>query len=247
MMCSIEMDSVLSVLEDATSSGQTDYAKHAIAKQPTKQPSNLRLRLKLAANPKWILLMCLWLGGIGSGMFFLMKFENTAGQISPTASHWPAKSHLGLELNKPNLVMVVHPQCPCTRASLNELAEIVARSNGQIAARVLFCRPVGATKGWEQGSLWNQATAIPGLRVEVDVDGVEARLFGAVTSGHAFLYSPSGQLLFSGGITRARGQSGQSAARHQIPLLISQEPAQVQTGSVFGCLLTGGDQDTGKW
>jgi len=246
-MCSSKIYSVLNASEAAAISTRTDYGGHTIGKQPTKQHSNLRLSLKSAANSKWILLMFFWFGGIGSGMFFLMRFENTAGQISPTPSHWPAKSRLDLEFSKPNLVMVVHPQCPCTRASLTELAEILARSQGQVAARVLFCRPVGATKGWEQGSLWDQATAIPGLRVEVDIDGVEAKLFGAVTSGHSFLYSPRGQLLFSGGITRARGQSGQSPARHQISLLISQELAQVETGSVFGCSLTGGDQAIGKW
>ena len=242
-MTSSEVDSMLSALDRAAISRH--HAGDSIGKQLT-QHSTFRSSLRSAAKAKWILLVCLWLSGIGAGMLFLARFENTTGQISPTPSHWPAKSHLDLEFGRPNLVMVVHPQCPCTRASLNELAEILARSQGQIAARVLFCRPVGAPKGWEQGSLWNQARAIPALRVEVDVDGVEANLFGAATSGHVFLYSPNGQLLFSGGITRARGQSGESAARHQIQLLVSQELSQVQKGSVFGCPLTGGSEISNK-
>ena len=39
--------------------------------------------------------------------------------------------------------MLAHPMCPCTRASLDELAEALARSKASARIYVLFIRPTG--------------------------------------------------------------------------------------------------------
>jgi len=134
------------------------------------------------------------------------------------------------------MLMFVHPRCPCSTASLAELAAIVERNQKRVATEVVFVKPHGAGQGWERTPLWDQAANIPGLRVVVD-EGALAGQFGAQTSGYVVLYDANGRLLFNGGITRSRGHEGESAGRRAICTLLSAEtPAERQT-PVFGCPL----------
>ena len=54
-----------------------------------------------------------------------------------------------------------------------------------------------------------------------DDDGAEARRFGAETSGQTLLYDEHGALLFSGGITGARGHAGDNAGRASLVALLN--------------------------
>jgi hypothetical protein len=119
------------------------------------------------------------------------------------------------------------------------LAEIMACAGDKIAAHVLVYRPASSPEGWEQTDLWVNASAIPGVEVHLDVDGVEAARFGAETSGHALLYDSGGHLTFSGGLTNARGHAGESAGRNAILALVGNSiPAHTRT-PVYGCSLSG--------
>jgi hypothetical protein len=70
-----------------------------------------------------------------------------------------------------------------------------------------------------------------------DHDGVEARRFGAATSGQVILYDARGTLLFSGGITPARGHSGDSTGRDAILALLIDGSSEASETPVFGCSL----------
>ena len=61
----------------------------------------------------------------------------------------------------------------------------------------------------------------------------------ALTSGSCFLYDAHGKLLFSGGITSARGHEGDNAGRDAIVKLVHGRPAPQQQTDVFGCALRG--------
>src|SRR6185436_16026935 len=113
----------------------------------------------------------------------------------------------------PTLLMLAHPRCSCTAASLDELAEVLARTTTAPKTYVVFLKPEGVTSGWEQTDLWRRAAALPGVTAVVDDKGLEARRFGAETSGQTLLYDARGQLVFSGGITGARGHAGDNAGR----------------------------------
>ena len=54
---------------------------------------------------------------------------------------WPESSRLRRVSDKHHLVMFAHPRCPCTRASIGELALIMARVHGRLTADVLFVKP----------------------------------------------------------------------------------------------------------
>jgi hypothetical protein len=179
----------------------------------------------------------LWLLMVGTGIRVLWQYEGTPGLAAAADSRWPADSRIQRDPDHATLVMLAHPRCPCTQASIGELARLMTQAQGRVTAYVLFVKPPGTSTEWEKTDLWADAAAIPGAHVVSDDGGVEARRFNAATSGQTMLYDKEGRLLFSGGITLARGHAGDNAGRTAIVSLLTTDEAQ-QTGTpVFGCPL----------
>ena len=177
-----------------------------------------------------------WIAAVAFGLGVLFQYENTPGRVGAVSPEWP-ETQIERATDRPTLVMLAHPHCPCTAASVGELAQIMARLQGRVAAYVLFVKPKGAGRDWEDTNLRRDAEAIPGVKVVLDPDGVEARRFGAETSGHTLLFGTDGRLLFSGGITASRGHAGDNTGEGAIIALLNhQTPARAQT-LVFGCAL----------
>jgi hypothetical protein len=190
----------------------------------------------------------LWVSLTAAGMGFLWDYENTPGSAAHAPARWPADSRLQRPDGRPTLVLLAHPHCPCTRASIGELSRLMAQAPGLVTARVLFVKPQGFSDEWEQTDLWASAAAIPGVSVVRDDEGVEARRFSAATSGQVMLYDGGGRLLFSGGITSARGHAGDNAGREAIVSLLTTDEAERRETPVFGCPLfaQGEECQTGK-
>lgn len=178
-----------------------------------------------------------WLALVGVGLWLLWGYENTPGIVAESPRQWPADSRIQLAHDHATLVMLAHPHCPCTRASIGELASIMAHSQGRLSAYVLFIKAEGLSDTWEDTDLWQSASSIPGVQVILDSDGREARLFNAATSGQTVLYDSHGGLLFSGGITGSRGHFGDNAGRTSIVSLVNAEGPNRTETSVFGCPL----------
>ncbi|MCU1265595.1 MAG: hypothetical protein JWM21_1913 [Acidobacteria bacterium] len=178
-----------------------------------------------------------WLLAVCVGVALLWSYENAPGVAAATPRQWPANSRIQSARDHATLVMFAHPHCPCTRASVGELASIMAHSQGRLTAYVLFLKPDGFAPGWEQTELWQSASRIPGVTAVLDGDGNEARLFHAATSGQTALYDPQGLLLFSGGITGSRGHSGDNAGRSAIVSLVNAGVPDRTETSVYGCPL----------
>jgi hypothetical protein len=177
----------------------------------------------------------LWLFLISTGIGVLWNYESTPGVAAAAPDRWPADSRIRRAPDHPTLVMLAHPHCPCTRASIGELARLMTQAQGRVTAYVLFVKPPDFAAGWEQTDLLTSAAAIPGVTVVRDDDGVEARRFRAATSGQTVLYDAAGQLLFSGGITSARGHAGDNAGRTAIVSLLTTDEAAQRETPVFGC------------
>jgi hypothetical protein len=178
-----------------------------------------------------------WLSLVGIGLWFLWGYENTPGISAEAPRQWPADSRIQPSQDHATLVMLAHPHCPCTRASIGELASIMAHSQGRLSAYVLFIRPEGFSDDWEETDLWQSTSNIPGVKAILDGDGREARLFHAATSGQTVLYDPHGRLLFSGGITGSRGHFGDNAGQAAIVSFLNAEVPNRTETSVFGCPL----------
>jgi hypothetical protein len=179
----------------------------------------------------------LWLLIIGGGLVILRDYESTPDIAAATPDLWPAASRIEPAADRPTLVMLAHPHCPCTRASIGELARLMAQAQGRVTAYVLFVKPADFSDEWVQTDLWASAAAIPGVTPVRDDGGVEARLFHAATSGQTALYDAAGHLLFSGGITSARGHAGDNAGRAAIVTLLTSDEAAGRGAPVFGCPL----------
>src|SRR6266550_9074253 len=184
-----------------------------------------------------VLMVISWLSVVGVGLWSLWGYENTPGISAESLGQWPAASQIQLAPDQPTLVMLAHPHCPCTRASIGELASIMAHSQGRLSAYVLFIKPEGFSAEWEETDLWQTSSNIPGVTVIRDGDGREAHLFHAETSGQTVLYDPHGRLLFSGGITGSRGHFGDNAGQTSIVSLVNAEVPNRTETAVFGCPL----------
>jgi len=200
---------------------------------------DLRSARPLSGRARVVLCLAglMWFGLVGVGLWALWGYKNTPGVAAASPHQWPASSQIRPTEHRSTLVMLAHPHCPCTRASLGQLASIMAHSQGRLNAFVLFIKRAGAAPDWEQTDLRQKATAIPGVEVIYDDDGHEARLFNAATSGQVVLYGPNGQLLFSGGITSARGHFGDNAGENSIISFVNQGNSDLTETSVFGCPL----------
>jgi hypothetical protein len=192
-----------------------------------------------------------WFAATVAGFAWLAVYANTPGAPARPDRRWPGASRIVLDDSRPTLVMLAHPRCTCTRASLAELTEVMARATSRPRAYVIFIKPGGSGVDWERTDLWRTAAAIPDVTVLRDDDGVEATRFGAETSGQTLLYGRDGTLLFSGGTTGARGHAGDNLGRAAILEILNHPEharaavAQPATSSVFGCSLFNGP-DAGR-
>src|SRR5438093_1032107 len=149
----------------------------------------------------------LWVLAAAAGLWFVWRFDNAPGTAATAPARWPAGSRLVRVSGQPTLVLVAHPQCSCTVATLGELAEALARADVRPKTYVVFLKPQGFSNEWVESDLWQTASRLPGVTVLRDEDGREAQRFGAATSGQTFLYDAQGTLVFSGGITGARAHA----------------------------------------
>jgi hypothetical protein len=179
-----------------------------------------------------IAVVVFWLGAMLPAIWAIEAYQATPGRTGQPVVREVAHSA------RPRLLVFLHPKCPCSAATLSELAEIVVEHRAALDAEVIFVRPAETAAGWEQTSLWDAAAALPSVQVRSDSGGVLAKQFGAATSGHAVLYGAGGQLLFSGGITPARGVAGDNLGRRAIDAALNGQSADNKSAPVFGCPLT---------
>jgi hypothetical protein len=168
----------------------------------------------------------------------MWDYEYSPGDPATAPDRWPAASQLERSPDRATLVMMARPHCPCTRASVHELARLMARVQGRLTAHVLLVRPADEPDGEERSDLWRAAAGIPGVDVVRDDDGAETGRFGALTSGQVVLYDASGRLLFAGGITPARGHEGDNAGRDAVVALVTGADDAPRATPVYGCALT---------
>lgn len=178
--------------------------------------------------------ICVWLGLVGTGFRTLWLYAYTPGPAADIVRQWP--DELPRDTTRPTLVMLVHPGCTCSEASVGELARIMARSTGPVDVRVIF-RPVADGPDLRQSRLWRQVAELPNVTVEIDPTGEIVSRLGALVSGQALLFDRDGRLLFSGGITAARGHSGDNDGEDAIIAALNRGSAPLAATPVFGCLL----------
>jgi len=172
-----------------------------------------------------------------TGLGLVVDFDVTPGNRGEPPQQWPAGTAASPNPDRPTLLMFAHPRCPCTRASLAELGQVLAACPGAVETRVFFRTPAHPTGEWAETPLWNEAAKLPQTTVLCDPDGEAAKRFEVKTSGHVLLYGSDGRLLFSGGITGSRGHEGDNPGRSSLVSLLSGKSTSSRQNAVFGCSL----------
>lgn len=169
----------------------------------------------------------LWLLGLTFGARAVYHYATDRGASGATPATWPSASQLAPVSTGATAVMFLHPDCPCSRASVHELSTV-------IGALPLGARVIVVFEGTSDGALWTTVGAIPQIVRVVD-DGVEGARFGARTSGYTVVYDARGALVFRGGITGSRGHVGDNVGRQQFGEALQGRPQGKHP--VFGCAL----------
>jgi hypothetical protein len=181
-----------------------------------------------------VLFTTIWALAVGFGLLKLQKYSIAPASGAAPPGNWPESTTLERHRGRLTVVMLAHPQCPCTRASLGELAIAAAQAAGRLDINVVFLE----SPAFElESDLWRSALAIPNTKVIADPDGAEIGNFGVKASGHTLVYDAEGRLVFSGGVVSARGHAGANRGREAIVELARYGRSTVTTSPVFGCAL----------
>jgi hypothetical protein len=180
-----------------------------------------------------------WLIAISIGMLILARYSTMPGQPASPPAEWPSGAPIQIASPRFTLAVFVHPQCPCSRATLGELQRIIACCRDRVETTVFFYQPPDTSDRWPHTDLWKSAAEIPTVRVLADRDAAAARRFGARTSGQTLLYDRDGRLVFKGGITAYRGHSGDNEGRAAIESFLLGGSSRRRSTPVFGCALFG--------
>lgn len=183
------------------------------------------------------MLVLAWAAVVAIGLRTLFAYETTPGQVGRIPETWPGGAKVKLAEKTDTLLMFVHPRCPCTAASVEELAQIMAQLPGRLRSYVLLWSPPNSGAAWSSAEIAQSAAQIPGVVVLPDPGGAQASAFGAKTSGYVLLFDPQGRRLFRGGITGMRGHVGDNLGSNAVVSLVRGESRAPKSSQVFGCSL----------
>lgn len=189
----------------------------------------------------WLLLCAfVWLIVLTGSVCLIFKYDSVPGLAARPTGDWPSSSSISHSSKTNTLVMLLHPRCPCSRASLRQVATLKT-SDRSLRCVFLFYAPTRFEKGWEKTDIWIAAAEIPDAQLVSDVDGAEARKFGGATSGQTYIFDRNGNLRYSGGLTEGRGHEGECLSL-DLALRSLKSGSKAAYGEVFGCPIL----DSGK-
>jgi hypothetical protein len=185
---------------------------------------NRRLPLALA--------LIVWTALVTAGLAGLTRYAMTPGAPPRSTRDWPSGVAFHPTDRELTLVITIHAQCPCSRATIAELAKLLTRHREQIGVCALLVQ-------FDSNQEYADALRrLPAVTVIQDNAGAVSEQFGSQTSGQTFAFDRAGHLLFSGGITASRGHEGDNAGTDVIEAILSGHSTNARSTPVFGCALT---------
>jgi hypothetical protein len=188
-----------------------------------------------------------WLAASAGVWAWTVAYGTTTAQPTDHRFADPAPQTPGLppSLGRPTLYLFLHPRCPCTRATIAQLQQVLMASGLDDAAlpevTVVSTLPSGTAPtddAWRHSETVRLALQLPNAALVEDPGGSIARRFGAVASGSVVLYSTDGRLLFAGGVTVSRGHEGDSlGAANLRRRLLNPDHRTPFTAPALGCRL----------
>ena len=198
---------------------------------------------KKTKNARGVLLgvALLWAGGIIVGSYLMLQHEFNTGASYSAPSELPEALQGYRHADRPYLlVLSLHPECACTRATLEQIERLLAKNPDSIQIIALysdFSSPDESVVSVGQ-SYRETLQSLPATTVLSDPDGTLASRLGAALSGSIAFYDEKNQLRFEGGITASRGHSGSSVGLSDLERIArALEPREICSTPVFGCSL----------
>lgn len=213
----------------------TDAGSHQIADLLEVHPKTRKI-------PPFLYRIAVLWACILAGLFFaLIAYGTTPGPSSlpPTQSPLrPASDELQFSAATDwEVVMAVHPKCPCTVASLNELKRLLTQVDNNVSCRFLVYHPVDTGPDWIDGKITSRLSQFPQNTIQADEAGKAALELGMQTSGAVVVFDPHGKTRFHGGITVSRNHEGDNLGVRSISMLIQGQTPPLSSTPVFGCRL----------
>jgi hypothetical protein len=179
----------------------------------------------------------IWCAIVLTGLSLLWAHTWTPGEAARAPRHWPDESSITREPGCFTLVLFAHPQCPCVRTSLTELAALPGVRGENVRTVFVVDRPLSQSIEWSFPFSNRAAAAIPNATIVDDFGCQERKRFGAKTSGETMLFNPAGDMVFHGGVTEGRGHAGSNAGAQAVQSLLEGRSAAA-SAQVFGCPLS---------
>jgi hypothetical protein len=129
------------------------------------------------------LLCLLWAVAIIAGLHELTVYSNTSSEVRPQPAEWPQDTTVPRAGDRPTMVLALHPRCVCSRATLEELAVLLARVSTPPDVEILLYQPDTAADSWAQTHLAIRARSLPFVTVRADRKGRESERFGTPLPG----------------------------------------------------------------
>src|SRR5580704_15703661 len=85
-----------------------------------------------------LVLLATWGAVVVSGILFLEADAARTGDGGTPAGRWLAGSRIQLDDRRSTLLIFLHPHCPCSRASVGELAYIVDRCRDRVSVHAIL-------------------------------------------------------------------------------------------------------------
>lgn len=189
---------------------------------------------QLPFRPALLLVFCLWLGLGAGGYTWLVRYSSTVGETSPAPRTLPFPRATDTASARPQLLLALHPRCPCSLATVRELAKILTRAPNAGDVTVLMYKPASEPDSWLQGALFDECRRM-NCQIRPDPDGNLAASLGSLTSGQVLLYAADGTLRYQGGITISRGHEGDNAGEGAVTEILRGSRALHGSMPVFGC------------
>jgi len=188
----------------------------------------------LPFKPALLLVFLAWLGSIVIGYAWLFRYSFVAGEASTAPESIPRSLAPPGSSSRWQVFLALHPHCPCSLATVRELAKVLTRAADVSVVTVLMYKPSNEPDSWLEGRLLDECRRM-NCRVQPDPEGRFAKVLGTVTSGDVVVYDASGKLRYHGGITGSRGHEGDNPGQQAVIDLLRGGSASHSSMPVFGC------------
>lgn len=197
--------------------------------------------MKSPSGVTWLMAVGAWAVLLAGSFAVVHAYMGRPGpSASAVAAQWPAQTELGQPDGMAQLLVFLHPRCPCTDATLANLVTALGtpRESGSMCEITVIMSGPAVSEGCPP-HLQRRLEAMGSVTVRNDVDGSIARDFGAITSGHVVWCDGRGRVAFSGGITPGRGHVGPCESLARLTALVQHQHGDgpLEPTPVYGCAI----------